>query len=165
MKRTLLIPAAALLFLGVGCSPQTVIVSEGDTEETQLAVVNKSVTKDLSNQGLTRVPAEFFNNASVTVLDLSDNKLEGALPAEIRQMRALEVLDASGNRMTGVPAEIGQLSNLRQLDLSNNLLTGLPYELGNLKNLELLDISGNAYSQADLDIIQKALPATTVIRR
>ena len=65
--------------------------------------------------------------------------------------------------MTGVPAEIGQLQKLEILDLSENQLTGLPNELGNLKNLKTLDLSGNNYSEYDLEIIQKNLPASAKI--
>ncbi|MFA4931040.1 MAG: leucine-rich repeat domain-containing protein [Patescibacteria group bacterium] len=118
---------------------------------------------DLSNQNLSQVPAYVFDRTNLEELNISHNRLTGAIPAEIRQLKNLRILDASDNQMTGVPAEIGQLNNLEKLDLSNNQLTGLPYELGNLSNLKILDLSGNNYSQLDLDIISQNLPATVNI--
>lgn len=165
MKLKIAILILPLMLLGAGCEQATRQAAPTAAEPTDEAVVESHVEIDLSGQNLREAPQDVLRREDVTSLDLSDNALEGALPAEIRHMRSLEVLDVSGNRMTGVPAEIGQLTSLRILDLSDNQLTGLPYELGNLQNLELLDLSGNAYSEADLSIIEEALPETTVIRR
>ena len=122
------------------------------------------ITLDLSEQSLTKVPLYVFERIDLERLDLSNNNLTGSLQAEIRHLQQLKVLDMSGNKFTGVPAEIGQLKNLETLNLSNNLITGLPYELGNLSNLKILDLSGNHYSEADLQIIKKGLPKTTIIK-
>ena len=121
--------------------------------------VPSGVTLDLSNQGLTKVSQDVFTKTNLEVLDVSGNNLTGALPAEIRNLQKLRVLDASDNQMTGVPAEVGQLQNLEVLDLSNNQLTGLPYELGSLKKLKTLNLSGNQYSSQDLEVIRRGLPA------
>ncbi len=120
-------------------------------------------TLDLSDQKLTKVPTNIFNQTNLEALNLSSNQLTGALPAEIRLLKNLKVLNASNNQMTGVPAEIGQLSKLEVLDLSNNQLTGLPNELGNLKNLKVLNISGNKYSEQDLKYITDSLATSTQI--
>lgn len=122
-----------------------------------------SVSLDLSEQGLTKVPEYVFGRTELESLDLSNNNLTGSLQAEIRHLQSLKVLDMSGNKFTGVPAEVGQLKELEILDLSNNVLTGLPYELGNLSSLKTLDLSGNHYSEEDLSIIKKRLPAATTI--
>lgn len=119
---------------------------------------------DLSGQDLKSTPVDVFSDTSIQELNLSNNQLEGSLPAEIRHLQKLKVLNLSDNQFTGVPAEIGQLVSLEVLDLSNNKLTGLPYELGDLSNLKVLNLKGNNYASADLEIIKQKLPATTKIQ-
>ncbi|MFH1047117.1 MAG: leucine-rich repeat domain-containing protein [Patescibacteria group bacterium] len=165
MKNKSIIIISLVALLGAGCVPAVPPLPGSPTTEQPRVSTAKDFEINLSGQGLAKVPEDILRRADVTSLNLSDNALEGSLPAEIRHMTSLRVLNVSGNLMTGVPAEIGQLQNLRTLDLSDNMLTGLPYELGNLQNLELLDISGNEYSEADLERIEAELPATTVIRR
>ena len=112
---------------------------------------------DLSGQGLEKLPDYVLDRSSLEELNISNNKLIGALPAEIRGLKNLRILNASNNLMTGVPAEVGQLQNLEVLDLSNNQLTGLPHELGNLKKLKILNLSGNDYAEQDLEVIKQGL--------
>jgi Leucine-rich repeat (LRR) protein len=127
---------------------------------------NKSQTVsrlDLSYQDLEKLPEYVLTKINLEELDISNNNISGALPAKIRHLQNLRVLNASNNKMTGVPAEVGQLKKLEILDLSNNRLTGLPYELGNLKNLKTLNLSGNNYARQDLEVIKKSLPDNTEI--
>ncbi len=121
------------------------------------------VILDVSNKGLTTLPQTVFKQGDVTSLNVSNNKLSGSLPAEVRLLSKLTVLNLAHNNFTGVPAEIGQLKELRVLDLSNNPITGLPIELGNLSKLEKLDLSGTRYSKTDLQTIREKLPRTAVI--
>ncbi|MBP9749332.1 MAG: leucine-rich repeat domain-containing protein [Candidatus Pacebacteria bacterium] len=120
-------------------------------------------TLNMSNKELTTLPRNLFERTDLVILNLSHNALTGAMPAEIRHLKALTWLDLSYNQFTGVPAEIGQLSNLRHLDLSHNNLTGLPHELGNLQKLEVLDLTGNRCSPEDIATIRASLPSTTII--
>lgn len=126
--------------------------------------VETSITLDYSGKNLSQFPKEILSQKNTEKLDLSDNALTGALPAEIHELQNLQILDISNNQMTGLPAELGHLSHLRILDASNNRLTGLPYELGDLANLEILDLTGNAVSTQDLEIIRAKLPPSTQIR-
>ncbi|MEK7098210.1 MAG: leucine-rich repeat domain-containing protein [Patescibacteria group bacterium] len=141
------------LFVMTGCAFRTPIQEENSEKREE-----SGKRLDLSNKNLSKLPADVLRKVELEELDISDNGLTGALPAEIGQLQNLRVLDASNNRMTGVPAEIGQLQKLETLDLSDNQITGLPYELGNLKKLKTLRLSGNDYSTQDLEKIRQNLP-------
>ncbi|NUM25678.1 MAG: leucine-rich repeat domain-containing protein [Candidatus Buchananbacteria bacterium] len=165
MKKIFLTSILLMNLTLFGCISPVPAINNDDQivpEKTTKPAENNNVL-DLSGQGLTEISQEIFKKTNLEKLDISNNKLTGALPAEIRQLQNLKILDASNNTMTGVPAEIGQLQNLQTLDLSNNQLTGLPYELGNLKNLKTLNLSGNNYSSQDLEIIRTNLPANVNI--
>lgn len=118
---------------------------------------NKGNTLDLSRKNLTKVPADIFSQQTLTELNLSNNKLEGSLPAEVRLLQELRILDLSNNDFTGLPAEVGQLVKLEVLNLANNKLTGLPLELGNLKSIQKIDLRGNEYAKQDLAKIREQL--------
>ena len=135
--------------------------TENDTNSNDTEKANGASSDTelyLNDKGLTAVPQSVFQNTKLTLLDLSNNSLGGALPGEVRFLTSLKVLNLSGNTFTGVPAEIGQLSNLEILNLSNNQITGLPNELGNLKKLKVLDLRNTSYSAQDLEGIVKGLP-------
>lgn len=132
--------------------------TNASTNEPAQTPRSTSVTIDLSNTGLTKTPMDIFGKINTEELNLSANNLIGSLPAEVRLLQNLKVLNLSNNQFTGVPAEIGQLKNLEVLDLSNNKITGLPNELGQLSNLKVLNLKGNAYSVTDLAGIKSRLP-------
>ena len=81
----------------------------------------------------------------VTVLNLIENQLSGAIPAELGSLTNLQRLYLSDNLLTGpIPSELGNLANLEYLNLDNNQLSGeIPAELGNLTNLHTLWLYGN----------------------
>lgn len=118
---------------------------------------------DLSGTNLIEAPNYIFSQKNVKELDLSDNNMTGALPAEIRNLKLLKSLDLSHNQFTGLPAEIGQLKNLETLDISYNNITGLPLEIGNLRKLKTFNISGNNVSETDLMAIEDKLPSLIII--
>ncbi len=84
-------------------------------------------------------------NDRVVKLLLVENKLAGAIPAELDSLSNLEDLSLARNRLTGpIPPELGRLSNLQQLYLGVNQLTGpIPPELGRLSNLQQLYLGVN----------------------
>lgn len=167
MQNILIIIGIAILIAitGYGIKEKNIgnIFQQQNVSEEKSGTVSGNALS-FEGQGLTKVPMNIFDRTSITELNLSHNALEGSLPAEVRHLQNLTVLDLSYNKFTGVPAEVGQLKNLRTLNLSHNNLTGLPNELGNLSNLRLLDLSGNNYSAMDLASIRSRLPASTVIK-
>lgn len=117
----------------------------------------------LSNNKLKSLPAEIGRLTSLEELYVDGNLLEGALPAEIRKMARLRILDASDNNLTGIPAEIGQLKQLEILDLSGNEIDTFPDELGNLKgNLKTIDLTQNSFKAETISEIRKKLPETKI---
>lgn len=119
---------------------------------------------DFSGKDLQQIDKNQLNDSSVTILDVSDNRLDGALPTEIRRLSNLEELYAQNNLMTGVPAEIGQLKKLKKANFANNQLTGLPLEIGNLSQLEVLDLRGNPnISQYDISQIKPKIPNAQIL--
>jgi Leucine-rich repeat (LRR) protein len=136
----------------------------GTPDSAQEPAASNSHTIDLSNKGLSVVPKDILNNASATALNVSGNTLTGALPAEIRLLSNLEVLNASNNRLTGIPAEIGQMRKLKTVNFANNAISGLPLEIGNLSNLEVLDLRGNPQvSDYDISLIRSKIPNAKIL--
>ncbi|GAU40711.1 hypothetical protein TSUD_263610 [Trifolium subterraneum] len=80
-----------------------------------------------------------------TYVDMSNNYLEGTIPDELMQFKALNALNLSHNAFVGhIPPYVGNLKNLESMDLSNNSLSGeIPQELSSLYFLEYLNLSFN----------------------
>lgn len=169
MRYLILVALIVLLGAGFGFSKKNDITSNNTDVELNGQTDKKDTTYssnkilNLSKRNMTKVPMDIFSLVETEELNLSGNNLEGSLPAEVRHLENLKILNLSNNKFTGVPAEIGQLKKLEVLDLSNNSLTGLPYELANLSNLKTLNLSGNNYSEEDLENIKRNLSPSTVI--
>jgi hypothetical protein len=87
-------------------------------------------------------------NGHVWEIELTNNNLDGSLPASLGKLGAARHLNFYSNILTGnIPAALGNLSKLEYLNLStNNFSGGIPKALGNLNKLTVLDLSGNALS-------------------
>ncbi|CAL9202945.1 unnamed protein product [Musa hybrid cultivar] len=69
----------------------------------------------------------------------------GILSPKVGELVYLEVLELSGNNITGnIPGELANLSRLTRLSLHNNRFTGeIPASLGRLPKLKFMDLSEN----------------------
>lgn len=106
---------------------------------------------EISSLSLVRLRGNTFNGSipeglfdmKLDEVDLSRNELTGSIPpASSKLSETLQILDLSGNNITGdIPAEMGLFSRLRYLNLSwNNLESRMPPELGFFQNLTVLDL-------------------------
>ncbi|MCO5606800.1 hypothetical protein L7F22_060991 [Adiantum nelumboides] len=88
---------------------------------------------------------DFRNLAFMAVLDLSRNKLQGAIPTELGQLRGLIALDVSSNLLEGgIPESLANLRALESLDLSDNMLEGgIPAHFSQMTALSFVDMSSN----------------------
>ena len=81
---------------------------------------------DLRGAGLTELPAEVLALAdTLEVLDVSGNALTG-LPEGLACCQRLHTVFASGNRLQSVPAVLGRLPRLDTLGLKANQITVVP---------------------------------------
>ncbi|KAK7380310.1 hypothetical protein VNO78_32818 [Psophocarpus tetragonolobus] len=81
----------------------------------------------------------------VTSIDLSNNKLLGAIPREITDLNGLNFLNLSHDQLIGhIPQAIGNMRSLQATYFSRNQLTGeIPPSISNLSFLSMLDLSYN----------------------
>ncbi|XP_059066819.1 LRR receptor-like serine/threonine-protein kinase GSO1 [Cryptomeria japonica] len=102
---------------------------------------------DLSQNRFTgTIPAEIgslFPN--VEFLLCSENDLRGDIPTSIGLLRKLRDLDLSGNIFEGkIPSSLTNCTALKRLNLANNKLSGeIPSKIGRLRQLEKLHLSDN----------------------
>ncbi|KAJ9179210.1 hypothetical protein P3X46_011023 [Hevea brasiliensis] len=102
----------------------------------------------LSNNHLNgSIPASVCEMDSLVLLDLSDNRLSGRLPHCWHKLKDLLELDVSNNSLSGhIPISLAFLTRLSSLHLGHNNLQGMiPASLKKLTRLLTLDLSGNAF--------------------
>jgi Leucine-rich repeat (LRR) protein len=93
-----------------------------------------------------------LHHKNLTWLNLADNdfvllKSNQTLPKHLLQMSHLEVFDLSGNRLQGnLPADLQPNIVLKYLSLYDNAMYGGLHELTNLKKIQHLDVSANAFT-------------------
>ncbi|GJP46334.1 hypothetical protein CLOM_g5636 [Closterium sp. NIES-68] len=110
--------------------------------EARIAVAGNTGALDLSDCGLSAIPAAVLRLSSLTDLSLAGNQI-ASIPSEIGNLSKLRRLGLAGNRLQQLPPEIGQLTDLEGLWLHGNLLQELPNEIGRLTALRFLALAGN----------------------
>lgn len=90
-----------------------------------------------------QLPPSFSLATRLTVLDLSNNRLEQLEHAELDKLQNLISIKLSNNQLNRLPAYFGNYRALRSLNLSSNYFETFPDFLCGLTSLVDLDISFN----------------------
>ncbi|KAL1311540.1 hypothetical protein AAFC00_001660 [Neodothiora populina] len=93
-----------------------------------------------------RLPPGISLASKLTMLDVSNNRLEQMQHADLHKLHNLISLKLSNNKLTSLPAYFGCYQALRSLNLASNFLDEFPDFLCELKTLVDLDISFNSIS-------------------
>jgi len=99
-----------------------------------------SILINCSNKNLKEVPNQFDEQ---TIALLAQSNQIVSLPATVRRLTSVMMIDLSQNRLTALPMEICLLANVMILNLAHNQLVALPNELGGLKSLSKLQLENN----------------------
>lgn len=98
--------------------------------------------KFVSNEAW-QLPPSFSLATRLTVLDLSNNRLEQLEHAELDKLQSLTSIKLSNNKLKHLPAYFGNYRALRSLNISSNYFETFPNFLCGLTSLVDLDISFN----------------------
>ena len=79
----------------------------------------------------------------LTMLILDDNQIEGFSRGVYNNLKKLEYLHCSNNRIRDIPSEVRLLRHLKDIDVSKNELTYLPPEIFLLPRMDVLNASFN----------------------
>ncbi|KAF2083264.1 PP2C-domain-containing protein [Saccharata proteae CBS 121410] len=109
------------------------------------ACTNLREIKYTSNEAW-RLPPSLSLASRLTMLDISNNRLEQLEHAELFKLQSLLSLRLSNNKLTQLPAYFGSYKALRSLNLSSNSLKDFPDFLCDITTLVDLDISFNSIS-------------------
>jgi adenylate cyclase len=93
-----------------------------------------------------KLPSSLAWAGRLTVLDVSNNRLESLEHAELHKLVSLSSLKLANNVLSSLPANFSQFRQLRSLNLSSNGFTEFPEHICSLKSLVDLDISFNKLS-------------------
>ena len=96
---------------------------------------------ELSNTRLNgAIPPALGGLSALTHLQLGDNSLTGPIPPELGNLSRLRLLSLVSNDLTGeIPAALGRLTGLTHLVMHQNALTGeIPWQMGNLSALQFV---------------------------
>ncbi|KAF2195275.1 PP2C-domain-containing protein [Zopfia rhizophila CBS 207.26] len=93
-----------------------------------------------------RLPPSLSLASRLTMLDISNNRLQQLEHAELYKLHSLQGIRLSNNKLTQLPSYFGQYRALRSLNLSSNSLSEFPDFLCEVQTLVDLDISFNSIS-------------------
>lgn len=109
------------------------------------ACINLREIKFTANEAW-RLPPSLAWASRLTVLDVSNNRLEQLDHAELHRLSGLVSLKLANNKLSALPPTFAYFRQLRSLNLSSNNFTTFPEHICSLKSLVDLDISFNKLS-------------------
>jgi len=112
-------------------------------------VYNMVIGITLSSNNLNGyMPTEIGQLKALKFINLGENSISNSIPIYIANLESLEKLELFNNGLTGsIPIQISFLQQLVLLDLGSNLLSGrIPEEIGVVQSLELLSLYNNSIS-------------------
>ncbi|XP_016457744.1 probably inactive leucine-rich repeat receptor-like protein kinase At5g48380 [Nicotiana tabacum] len=123
---------------------------------------NRVLSIRLPDMGLKgEFPRGIQKCSSLTLLDLSNNKLNGSIPSNISKVIGFVVnLDLSSNLLSGeIPVNLANCSYLNVLKLDNNWLRGqIPPEIGLLGRLKTFSVANNQLTGPVPNFINATFP-------
>lgn len=108
----------------------------------EIGQLKNLVELDLSDNGLSSLPAPLFHLEKLCVLNLSSNPLRN-LSEDIGNLKTLQTLKINLNFLTNLPESLSKLTTLTELRISSNKLKTLPDIFESLINLNTLHIGHN----------------------
>lgn len=94
-----------------------------------------------------RLPPAFSLAYKLTVLDISNNRLESLDNAELHKLDNLASLKLANNKLVTLPETFGQFKALRSLNISSNSFVEFPSPISEILTLVDIDISFNAVTR------------------
>jgi Leucine-rich repeat (LRR) protein len=100
---------------------------------------------NVSGKRLSHLPSNLGDFSALEVLEASDNRIV-VIPGTIQQCTELRELCLASNCLIGVAPEVGLLEKLQVCNFDSNRITELPDEICNAKGIETLSVSKNRLS-------------------
>lgn len=91
-----------------------------------------------------KLPPSLSRASRLTILDVSNNRLEQLEHAELSRLSGLISLKLANNRLRGLPPYFGTFKSMRTLNVSSNFLDAFPKFLCDLESLTDVDMSFNS---------------------
>ncbi|CZT02953.1 hypothetical protein WAI453_012178 [Rhynchosporium graminicola] len=99
-----------------------------------------------------KLPPGLSRANRLTILDVSNNRLEQLEHAELSRLQGLISLKLANNRLGSLPSYFGGFKSMRTLNLSSNFLDSFPEFLCELEGLVDIDMSFNSIASLPDDI-------------
>ncbi|CAJ2655892.1 unnamed protein product [Trifolium pratense] len=147
-------------FVELNLSYNNISVNVNDSNVDQTSSTNIQILH-LASCNLKSFPGFLINQSILSILDLSDNQIQGKIPNWSSKPQYLKVLNISHNFLSdfeGIMQNLVISSNLEVLDLHNNQLLGsIPQDIGNyLSSTYFLSLSNNNLHGSIPDSLCKA---------